>query len=292
MTAEEMWKLSGQPGEFDAWSFGGEPDLLADLVLKGKKRATSSLYILYGLENEELPEADGCSVVLNSSGEAVCVIRTDRVSIVPFRNVTGDFVAMEGEGNLSIDHWRKVHEDFFKKELEPYGMSFDPGMDVVCEEFTMIYPDRDSELRFITLRDDPGLTDTAAEWFHEKWGVEKEAYLECMEAYVGGMTELGWYLCMDGDRIAGGLGVIPNDFHDRPDLAPNICALYTEPHCRCRGIAGKLLDMAVGDLRSKEITPVYLVTDHTGFYERYGWEFLCMVKEAFGTEMTRMYIHR
>ena len=30
--------------------------------------------------------------------------------------------------------------------------------------------------------------------------------------------------------------------------------------------------MAVEDLRSKGVSPVYLLTDHTGFYERYGWE--------------------
>ena len=35
-----------------------------------------------------------------------------------------------------------------------------------------------------------------------------------------------------------------------------------------------------------------LVTDHTGFYERYGWEFLCMVQEDADLQMTRMYIHR
>jgi predicted acetyltransferase len=36
--------------------------------------------------------------------------------------------------------------------------------------------------------------------------------------------------------------------------------------------------MVVKDMKSKGITPLYLVTDHTGFYERYGWEFLCMVQ--------------
>ena len=90
----------------------------------------------------------------------------------------------------------------------------------------------------------------------------------------------------------GGLGVIENDFHDRPDLTPNVCAVYTEESCRCRGIAGKLLNMAVEDLRAKGISPAYLVTDHTDFYERYGWEFLCMVQGDGEPDMTRMYIHR
>jgi GNAT superfamily N-acetyltransferase len=145
---------------------------------------------------------------------------------------------------------------------------------------------------FITLRDRPELMERAAAWFHEKWGVPEEAYVECMQAYLAGETEYGWYLCLDSERIIGGLGIIENDFHDRKDLAPNVCAVYTEEDCRCLGIAGQLLNMAVEDMRSRGITPLYLVTDHIGFYERYGWEFLCMVQGDGEPEMTRMYIHR
>lgn len=145
---------------------------------------------------------------------------------------------------------------------------------------------------YADLRQKPQLKEKAAEWFHCKWGVPQEAYLACMEAYLRGETEYGWYLCLDGEQILGGLGVIENDFHDRKDLAPNICAVYTEKEYRCQGIAGRLLAMAVGDLKAKGITPVYLITDHTGFYERYGWEFLCMVQGNGEPECSRMYIHR
>ena len=146
--------------------------------------------------------------------------------------------------------------------------------------------------RYITLMEEPTITDKAAEWFNSKWGVPKEAYLECMEAYLNKETENGWYLCLDGDRIIGGMGVIENDFHDRKDLAPNVCAVYTEEECRGQGVAGNLLNMVVDDMRSKGISPLYLVTDHTGFYERYGWEFLCMVQGDGEPDMTRMYIHK
>ena len=52
------------------------------------------------------------------------------------------------------------------------------------------------------------------------------------------------------------------------------------------------MNMAVEDLRSKGISPVYLVTDHEGFYERYGWEFLCMVSCDGEDGLSRMYLHR
>lgn len=132
----------------------------------------------------------------------------------------------------------------------------------------------------------------AAAWFHSKWGVPQEAYAECIKNYVNRDTELGWYLALDDDKIVAGLGVIENDFHERKDLTPNICAVFTEEAYRCQGIAGRLLDFVVEDCRKKDISPVYLITDHTSFYERYGWEFLQMVKEEDSSNMTRMYIHK
>lgn len=150
----------------------------------------------------------------------------------------------------------------------------------------------ESNFTYLTLRDRPELKQAAAAWFHSKWGVPEEAYLKCMDDYLSGKTELGWYLCLDGEAIVGGMGVIENDFHDRKDLSPNVCAVFTEEAYRRKGIAGHLLNMTVEDLRAKGISPVYLVTDHTGFYERYGWEFFCMVQGDGEPEMTRMYIHR
>ena len=146
--------------------------------------------------------------------------------------------------------------------------------------------------QYITLRDVPEWMLPAAEWFHNKWGIPTEAYLECMEAYLHGETEYGWYLCLNGNQIVGGMGVIENDFHDRKDLVPNVCAVFTDEKYRNQGIAGNLLNMVVDDMKSKGISPIYLVTDHIGFYEKYGWEFLCMVQGDGEPYMSRMYIHR
>ena len=149
-----------------------------------------------------------------------------------------------------------------------------------------------SDYKYITLREEPSVMDAAASWFCSKWRVPKEAYLECMNAYLQKETELGWYLCMDGEKIIAGMGVIENDFHNRKDLTPNVCAVYTEEEYRGKGIAGNLLNMVVSDMKQKGITPLYLITDHTSFYERYGWEFFCMVQGDGEAKMSRMYIHR
>lgn len=93
-------------------------------------------------------------------------------------------------------------------------------------------------MTYETLRQKPEIKEEAAEWFHDKWGVPKDAYLQCMETYINKETEYGWYLCLEGHRIIGGLGVIENDFHDRKDLTPNLCALYVEKNSAVRGSRG------------------------------------------------------
>ena len=86
------------------------------------------------------------------------------------------------------------------------------------------------------------------------------------------------------------MGVIENDFHPRTDLTPNVCAVYTEEAYRGRGIAGELLSYVSKDMMGKGIDTLYLVTNHTNFYERYGWQYLCPVETEDGT--SRVYVHR
>ena len=149
------------------------------------------------------------------------------------------------------------------------------------------------EYEIVPLRDRPGLKEQAARWFHEKWGIPLQAYRESMEACLaGGSAVPQWYVALEGDRIIGGFGVIENDFHDRKDLAPNVCAVYTEADRRCRGVAGTLLEHVCADMKEKGIDTLYLVTDHTSFYERYGWSFLCMVQGDGEPDLSRMYVHR
>ena len=145
----------------------------------------------------------------------------------------------------------------------------------------------------IKIKNHPELISRAADWFHEKWYVPVEEYRNSMEASMqSGVSVPQWYLVVEDSRIIGGAGVIENDFHNRKDLAPNVCAVYTEKKYRCQGIAGQLLDIVVKDTKSKGISPIYLITDHAGFYERYGWKFLCMVQGDGEPDITRMYIHR
>lgn len=150
----------------------------------------------------------------------------------------------------------------------------------------------DCSYNIIRLTDAPKLKHEAAEWFHSKWNIPLEAYIDSMDAALEGDGRVPqWYLAIEQGRIIGGLGVIENDFHERKELSPNVCAVYVEIDRRCRGIAGRLLSFVCNDMKNHGIDTLYLLTDHIGFYERYGWEFFCKVRDADGEE-SRMYIHR
>lgn len=145
MTHQEMWAayktVNPEAGEdYEPWAYGADPDALAELTRTGVKTATASAGVWYEDGDEPMPKAGEYSVILDSRGEAVCVIRTTRVYTAPFDQVSAGQAWREGEGDRSLAYWRKVHEDFFHAELKEAGLEFSPSMPVVCEEFEMVYP--------------------------------------------------------------------------------------------------------------------------------------------------------
>ena len=139
MTSEELWKNSGLTGNYEAWSFAEASDKLVDLVMQGIKTATCSSYDLYLINNEPLPQAGDYSVILNSNEEAVCIIKTLNVNVTAFNRVSEEHAFKEGEGDRTLDYWRRVHESFLRNELASVNKPFDGNTKVVCEEFEVVY---------------------------------------------------------------------------------------------------------------------------------------------------------
>jgi len=150
-TVEIMWEdylksigenLDNTDKKYDSWYFCDNKksaDELAKLVKQGIKRATTGLYYSYEVEGDKLPEVGEISIVVNWDNEAQCIIQTKKVSITPFNEVSEEFARREGEGDKSLEYWRREHIDFFTKELESEKLDFSEDMLVVCEEFELIY---------------------------------------------------------------------------------------------------------------------------------------------------------
>ncbi|MDT1873062.1 GNAT family N-acetyltransferase, partial [Acinetobacter baumannii] len=74
----------------------------------------------------------------------------------------------------------------------------------------------------------------AAQWFSEKWQIPVEAYLESIQISIDQKHAIPqWYIVFNKDKyLIAGAGVIDNDFHERKDVTPNLCALFVEENYR------------------------------------------------------------
>lgn len=111
---------------------------LLELVLQGKKQATSSSLKDYEIEGEELPKAGELSIVTDFAGNPRCVIETTAVSIIPYNEMTFDIVKREGEDEC-LETWQMNHEHFFRESAKQLGCEFTYDMPVVFEDFKLIY---------------------------------------------------------------------------------------------------------------------------------------------------------
>ncbi|EHU2375862.1 TPA: GNAT family N-acetyltransferase [Acinetobacter baumannii] len=146
-------------------------------------------------------------------------------------------------------------------------------------------------MQILRLSDYPQYKEMAAQWFSEKWQIPVEAYLESIQISIDQKHAIPqWYIVLNKDKyLIAGAGVIDNDFHERKDLTPNLCALFVEENYRNQNIAKNILDFVREDLSNQGIQTLYLITDHTEFYEKCGWRFLTLVEDEEG-EMVRMYV--
>lgn len=126
-----------------AWSFGSDPqeaDSLLELVLAGRKTATASAQAPYLAQDVPVPVPGDLSIILDGNGRPRALIVTTDIQIVPFREVGEEHATAEGEGDLSLAHWRRVHERFLTEELAQVDASFGPDTAVVCERFRLLDP--------------------------------------------------------------------------------------------------------------------------------------------------------
>ncbi len=112
---------------------------LAELVVRGRKRATAALLWVHEHEHRPLPQPGDLSIVTDFDGTPRCIIETRQVDVVPFDQVSAEFAATEGEGDGSLRFWREAHRRFFGRECQRIGRQPDEQMPVVCERFAVVF---------------------------------------------------------------------------------------------------------------------------------------------------------
>lgn len=125
----------------EAWAFGATPahaDELLALVLDGVKVGTASSLWDYEATGDPLPVVGELSIILDGRGAPRAVIETTALATVPFDEVDAEHAFAEGEGDRTLEHWREVHERFWREHSEnPRG--YEPDMPVLCERFRLVY---------------------------------------------------------------------------------------------------------------------------------------------------------
>ena len=116
-----------------------DANILADLVQKDIKKATSHSLLGLQYRQEPLPHLDDIFAVTDWAGNAKCLVKTTSVKLVPFFAIHAEHARMEGEGDKSLDYWKKAHWDYYTRELEPFGRTPRESMIVVFERFEKIF---------------------------------------------------------------------------------------------------------------------------------------------------------
>lgn len=96
------------------WSFGIDNDELINLVLSGKKTATTSPY-----DENEIPVIGEESIIVFDDNKDACIVKTKEYYVMKFNEMIEPLARLEGEGDLSLKYWRDTHLNYFR--------SFDPN---------------------------------------------------------------------------------------------------------------------------------------------------------------------
>lgn len=112
----------------------------ARLIISGQKTATSSLLWQYESSGKALPPLGNLSVVENGRRAPVCIVQTTWMEIIRFEDVDAQFAFEYGEGDRTLEGWRKMFWDYYSNACAALGREMSPDAPLACERFRVIFP--------------------------------------------------------------------------------------------------------------------------------------------------------
>ena len=146
-------------------------------------------------------------------------------------------------------------------------------------------------MHVVSVRDNPEIIESAINYIQSIWANPKSmrVYEDCISNCIESDNGLPqWYLLFDDEIIVGCVGLITNDFISRMDLFPWLCALYIEPKYRGNNYSKLLIDRVIIDTKKAGFDKLFLCTDHVGYYEKFGFNYLAQGYHPWGEE-SRIY---
>jgi uncharacterized protein YhfF len=122
--------------------YGDSPELsrlLLDIIRSGQKRAGTGLLWSHEHESEPLPQVGDIEIVLTHDDRPSVITRVTRVEVLPYREVSAEYAAIEGEGDGSLEFWRKAHWAYFSRVCATIGKVPTEDMLVVCGVFEVLH---------------------------------------------------------------------------------------------------------------------------------------------------------
>ena len=145
---DAFWKLvceekSITSSDYHCLTFGDPKyqdysDHITELAIKSIKRATAHLAIDFELNNVTRRQKGDYWMILWEDLSPAVVVELVNVEECKFEDVSAEFAAREGEGDGSLEFWKKTHEDYFKLQLTDWGHEWSDQLRVVLESFDVV----------------------------------------------------------------------------------------------------------------------------------------------------------
>ena len=133
-----------------------------------------------------------------------------------------------------------------------------------------------SAINIINLSDRPEFKEQVTDWLWQAFGSDnsRDFFASVVQSSLSGADLPQTFIALEGETLAGTVGLWRCDLISRQDLTPWLAALYVDEEFRSQGLGQQLQAFVLEQSRRSGFREVYLYAEFTGYYERFGWQYI------------------